>query len=229
MSTSQSGLEKKGYTYQLIRLMTLLSPVFPIGAFSYSHGLEQAVHDGLIRSSCDMEDWLRGILKKGSAWNDVIFLTEAWRYEKRGADITPLIQLARAISGSYERELEIFLQGEAFLKAVADYNIINTIGNKKAAYSVSVGVVAARIGLEMVAVATAYLQAFVANLIQAALRLVPLGQKDGVRLMHKLEEDILSLSQRTPQLTLDDLGSSTVMLDICSMRHEKLYSRVFRS
>ncbi|RCL00073.1 MAG: urease accessory protein [Candidatus Tokpelaia sp. JSC189] len=229
MTTLPSVLEEKRYSYQLIRLMTLLSPVFPIGAFSYSHGLEQAVHDRLVTSLSEMEGWLRGILKKGAAWNDAIFLAEAWRYEKKGADITPLIQLARAIAGSYERELEICMQGEAFLKAIAHYNIVCTIADKKAAYSVAVGVVAACLELELVAVATAYFQAFVSNLIQVALRLIPLGQKDGVRLMHRLEEDILSLSRETPKLTLNDLGSAAVMSDICAMRHEILYSRIFRS
>lgn len=229
MTTLTPVIEGKKYSYQLVRLMTLLSPVFPVGAFSYSHGLEQAVHDGFVTCRSEMEGWLRGILKKGAAWNDAIFLAEAWRCEKKGADITALMQLARAMAGSYEREMEICMQGEAFLKAIADYSIVCTIADKKPAYSVAVGVVAARTGIELVAVATAYLHAFVSNLIQAALRLVPLGQKDGVRLMHELEEDILSLSQKTPQLTLDDLGSAAIMSDICAMRHETLYSRIFRS
>jgi len=219
----------EGGNHQLLQLMTLLSPVFPIGSFSYSHGLEQVVHEGFVTSRADMERWLHALLKAGSAWNDTVFLAVAWQEVKNGNNIVELAQLACAMAGSREREMETCMQGQAFLLATAEYGIAVPLTYQRLAYPVAVGIVAAGMGLELAAVAAAYLHAFISNLVQAALRLVPLGQKDGVKLMHAVENDILALSRQTPNLALTDLGSSALMSDICAMRHETLYSRIFRS
>lgn len=214
---------------ELLQLMTLLSPVFPVGAFSYSHGLEQAVHDSLVTCREEMEDWLRGLLHRGSAWNDTVLLVQAWRAAAGGAGLAELAQLARALADSREREIETCLQGQAFLRAAADYGVPCSTGEENLAYPLAVGAVAAGLGIGLSAVAAAYLHAFVSNLIQAGLRFVPLGQKDGVRLIHALEGDIVSLSRQAPQRALADLGSAAVTSDICAMRHETLYSRIFRT
>jgi len=216
-------------TQQLLRLMTLLSPVFPVGSFSYSHGLEQAVHDGLISCCAEAEHWLRDLLHKGTAHNDVIFLSQAWQLMTDGNDISEIAQLASALSGSREREMETLLQGKAFLKAVMDYDFVFDMAAEDLPYPVAVGAVSARMRLDLESAVTAYLHAFVSNLVQAALRLVPLGQKDGVRLLHALEEDILTLGEQAALLTCADLGAAAFMSDICTMRHETLYSRIFRS
>ncbi|AQS41224.1 MAG: Urease accessory protein UreF (precursor) [Candidatus Tokpelaia hoelldobleri] len=222
-------IEHHHNTQQLLRLMTLLSPVFPVGSFSYSHGLEQAVHDGLINNCAEAGHWLRNLLHKGTAHNDVIFLAQAWQLVNDDEDISELAQLACALSGSREREMETLLQGKAFLKAVMDYDFIFDGIGENLPYPVAVGAVSARMGLERTSAVTAYLHAFVSNLVQAALRLVPLGQKDGVKLLHVLEEDILALGEQASRLTCADLGAAALMSDICAMRHETLYSRIFRS
>lgn len=229
MNKSRSIFETESIARQLLQLMTVLSPVFPVGSFSYSHGIEQCIHDGFVTCRAEMETWLRALLKKGTARNDVVFFVEAWRSTKTGRSITELAQLARAMSGSSEREMETCMQGQAFLQAAENYGTIFSIDDKKLAYPIAVGIFAAEMCIELVAGAAAYLHAFVSNLIQAGLRLVPLGQRDGVKIMRKLEDDILKLSQQALNLTLDDLGSAAIMSDICSMRHETLYTRIFRS
>ena len=97
------------------------------------------------------------------------------------------------------------------------------------AYPVAVGTAMARYAIELQPALTSYLHAFTSNLVQVAVRLVPLGQRDGVAALGALEPILLATAARAEQSSLDDLGSAAVMSDIMSMKHEIQYSRVFRS
>lgn len=210
----------------LVRLMTWLSPAFPVGAFSYSHGIERAIHDGVIVDRPTLVTWLTELLERGSAWNDAVLMAEAWR----GGDVA---ELAEAMAGSRERHMETMLQGEAFAAAMADWTGVagdpaKTMG-KGAAYPVAVGRAAAAHGVALEPALVAYLHAFASNLVQAAVRLVPLGQRAGVGAMADLEPVILDAARRAAASGLEDLGSATFMSEIAAMRHETQYSRVFRS
>lgn len=213
----------------LARLMTWLSPAFPVGAFAYSHGLERAIHDGLIRDRVSLHEWLGALLEQGSAWNDAVLLAEAWRRTGADEDITEVAELAEAMSGSRERHMETTLQGGAFVDAMAAWSGEPASGEGPVAYPVAVGSAAARHGVDLADALTAYLHAFASNLVQACVRLVPLGQRDGVATLAALERVILRSAQRAAGSTLDDLGSCTIRADILSMNHETQYSRVFRS
>lgn len=217
-------------TTTLARLMTWLSPAFPVGAFAYSHGLERAIHDGLIRDRQGLLAWLEALLEQGSAWNDVVLMTEAWRNTAAGESLGAVTELAEAMSGSRERHMETTLQGSAFVDAMASWSGEPAMGGEgPVAYPVAVGSAAARHGIELADALTAYLHAFASNLVQACVRLVPLGQRDGVATLAALEPVILLTARRAAASTLDDLGSCTVRADILSMNHETQYSRVFRS
>src|SRR5690349_613344 len=78
----------------LLRLMTWLSPAFPVGSFSYSHGLERAVHDGLVAGAGELQDWLEQLLEAGSAWNDAVLFAESWRRAADEGDLMGLAELA---------------------------------------------------------------------------------------------------------------------------------------
>jgi len=214
----------------LARLMTWLSPAFPVGAFAYSHGLERAIHDGLIRDRQGLLAWLEVLLERGSAWNDAVLLAGAWRNVAAGESISDVAELAEAMAGSRERHMETTLQGSAFVDAMAAWGGEPPAdGEGPVAYPVAVGSAAARHGIELADALTAYLHAFASNLVQACVRLVPLGQRDGVATLAALEPVILRTARRAAISTLDDLGSCTIRADILSMNHETQYSRVFRS
>lgn len=214
----------------LARLMTWLSPAFPVGAFAYSHGLERAIHDGLIRDRQSLLAWLEPLLEQGSAWNDAVLLAEAWRRASAGKDIAEVAELAEAMSGSRERHMETTLQGSAFVDAMAAWSGEPPASREgPVAYPVAVGSAAARHGVGLADALTAYLHAFASNLVQACVRLVPLGQRDGVATLAALEPVILRTARRAAASALDDLGSCTIRADILSMNHETQYSRVFRS
>ena len=212
----------------LLRLMTLFSPVFPVGGFAYSHGLEQAVYENFIKNADDLFNWLDDLLVHGSLHNDAILVAETWRYTNLNQNISPLIEIANAIAASKERLMEIDLQGAAFCKAVTEMGVSNKI-YKALPYPIAVGVLGHQLEISLPSLLTAYLHAFISNLVQAAIRLVPLGQSNGVKTMARMEERVLSLVMQSGKLTLDNLGSCCLLSDIMAMRHETLYSRIFRS
>lgn len=221
---------------RLLRLMSWLSPAFPVGAFAYSHGLECAIHDRLICDRPSLVGWLDDLVERGSGWNDAVLLAQAWREASAGRDCEDVMEFAEAMAGSKERHMETTLQGAAFGEAVAAWIVPegrqpfqSLAESRPVSYPVAVGMAAALHSISLPETLTAYLHAFTSNLIQAAVRLVPLGQRDGITALAALEPVILQAASRAARSSLDDLGSATFFSDLLSMRHETQYSRVFRS
>ncbi|RZS88114.1 urease accessory protein [Phyllobacterium myrsinacearum] len=213
----------------LLRLMTWLSPAFPVGAFSYSHGIERAIHDGLIRDKDTLHSWLTDLLQHGSIWNDAVLFAASWHEAQAGGDCQPIAALGEAMAGSKERHMETMLQGGAFLQAIAHWGGDQPGATEEMPYPVAVAIAAACNGVELQPGLAAFVHAVISNLIQGAVRLVPLGQSHGVALMAALEQPILAVAQRAAASSLDDLGSAAILSDIMAMQHETQYSRVFRS
>jgi urease accessory protein len=216
----------------LLRLMTWLSPSFPVGAFSYSHGLEWAVHEGAIRSAEALHDWIEDLLRRGSAWNDAILLAEAW-HASHGLDeqrLRAASELGEALAPSSERHLETMQMGAAFLEAAAAWSgAIPAELDRSAPYPVAIGAVSARLNGDLEETLLAFLHAFASNLISAAIRLGVIGQSHAVAIAASLEPVLLGTARRAAQSSLDDLGSTTAAADIASMRHETMQPRLFRS
>lgn len=214
----------------LLRLMAWLSPAFPIGSFSYSHGLERAVHDGLVREADSLADWIAALITTGSGWNDAVLLAESWRQAKAVASLAEVAELAEAASGSAERHLESTLQGAAFLKAATPWlSLMPDDLPANCPYSVAVGVVAGRGGVPLDFALSAFLHAFASNQLQAAIRLSVIGQIDAMALLAGFEQAISVTSARAARSSLEDLGSATMSVEIAAMNHETQYSRLFRS
>jgi urease accessory protein len=217
-------------TADLVRLMTWLSPAFPIGAFSYSGGLEQVVADGDVRDAGTLKDWLESLLAYGTLWNDAVLFAEAHNALADDERLAEAAALAEALSGSAERHRETMLQGGAFLSAAANWPhpVLARLGGA-AAYPVAVGAVAAAHGVAAEAGLAAYLHAVASNLVSVAIRCGVIGQKDGVAVLAGLEARILASAARAAGSTLDDLGAATLRAEIASLRHETLPTRLFRS
>ncbi len=215
---------------QTLRIMTLLSPSFPVGAFSYSHGLEQAVTDGLVNDQIELGGWIAALLKHGAGWNDAVLLAESHRRARNGEELREVIELAEALAGSKERHLEQQSQGAAFISAAlaGGMDAPESLGDE-AAYAVAAGAIAALQEIDLECVLAGYLHAFASNQIQGAIRLGVLGQAGGVAALTGLEPLITDIARRAADTTLDDLGSCAIIADIMSMRHENLYSRIFRT
>jgi len=221
----------------LYRLMTWLSPAYPVGAFSYSHGLEYAIEAGLIRDRDSTRDWLHDVLRFGGGSNDGVFLVSAHRAAAQGdrAGLREVAELAAAFAPSAELALETGAQGAAFIRVTRDAWACDALDwliedwRGPYAYPVAVGAAAAGHGIARDRALLGYLLGFAANLVSAAVRLVPLGQSDGQRVTAALEPTILQTVARLGDATLGDAGAATVLNDICSMLHETQYTRLFRS
>ncbi len=214
----------------VLRLLAWLSPAFPVGSFSYSHGLERAVHDGLVADAADLREWIEQLVRSGSGWNDAVLFAEAWRRVTAGGDLSEIASLAEALAGSRERHMESMLQGAAFLKAAENWPAAGlTTLPPDCAYCVAVAVLAGVHCIPLADALGAFVQAFTSNLIQAGIRLGVLGQRDAVALLAGLETVVVDVATRAATSTIDDLGACIVLSDVMAMRHETQYSRLFRA
>jgi urease accessory protein len=209
----------------LLHLLAWLSPAFPTGGFAYSHGLEWAVEAGDIKDADTLCDWLTDVVTHGSTRSDTILLRHAHRNAFDSTALRDIAALALAATPSRERRDEALYQGRAFVLAVAPWTEVPG----DVPYAVAVGIAAARETIPEDDTAVAYVQAFATNLISAAVRLVPLGQTAGLRVLAALEPVILATAAATRTATLDDLGGCSFRSDLAAMRHETQYTRLFRS
>jgi urease accessory protein len=243
MTTSERALPGAGSGMNadeaaaLYRLMTWLSPSFPVGAFSYSSGIEWAVEAGDITDVASLRDWLAAMLTDGSGFCDAVFLAQAHRAAsvQDKAALREISELAAAFVPSRERQLETTTQGRAFLEIARSAWSCDGLDGMVAAcdgaivYPTAVGIVSAAHAVPLAPAMHAFLHAVVSNWISAGARLVPLGQTDSQRILASLETDVAATAQRALDASLDDLGSATFRADLASLRHETQYTRLFRS
>jgi urease accessory protein len=221
----------------LYRLMTWLSPAFPVGAFSYSSGIEWAVEAGDVTDAASLRDWLAAMLDEGSGFCDAVFLAQAHRaaWARDEASLREIAELAAAFVPSRERQLETSTQGRAFIEIARSAWACDGLDGMVAAcgssmvYPVAVGLVSAGHAVPLQPALHAFLHAVVSNWISAGARLVPLGQTDSQRILASLEADVAATAKRALDASLDDLGSATFRADLASLRHETQYTRLFRS
>jgi urease accessory protein len=221
----------------LYRLMTWLSPAFPVGAFSYSSGIEWAVEAGDIIDVTTLRDWLSTMLAEGPGFCDSVFLAHAHRAAASSDDagLREVAELAAAFAPSRERHLETAAQGRAFIEiARAAWNCdgldrLIAACDGAIVYPVAVGIVSAAHAIPLASTMHAFLHAVTSNWISAGARLIPLGQTDSQRALAALELIVVATGKRALGATLDDLGSATFRADLASMHHETQYTRLFRS
>jgi urease accessory protein len=213
----------------LLRLLAWLSPAFPTGGFAWSHGVEQAVEDGDISDPASLLDWLEDVLRYGSGRTDAILLLHAHAAHSDRAALAELAEFARACQPSRERLAETLGQGNAFALAAAPWGAGVMAGIDDLPYPVAVGALAGAHGIDADAACAGFIQALAANMISAAMRLVPLGQSAGLRVLAGLEAAILAVAAEARGASLDDAGSACWRADLAAMRHETQYSRLFRS
>lgn len=221
----------------LYRLMTWLSPSFPVGAFSYSSGIEWAVEASDITDAASLQGWLSAMLSDGGGFCDGVFLAHIHRAATAGDDtaLRDVAELASAFAPSKERLLETSTQGKAFIDISlnawphAELQKLITACDGPVVYPVAVGLVSAAHGVALGPTMHAFFHAVVSNWISAGARLVPLGQTDSQRVLAALEPVVVDTGRRAMAAALDDLGSATFRADIASMRHETQYTRLFRS
>jgi urease accessory protein len=214
----------------LQRLMTWLSPAFPVGGFAWSGGLETAIADGRVGDSAALEDWIAGNLAHGGLRTDAILLAHAHRNAGDAAALEELAELCLALVPAAERVREMTLTGDAFRIAAGAWpsDVLARLPTP-CPYCIAVGAVAAAHRIEPGDTLLAFLTTALHQQVSVAVRLVPLGQKDGLRVMAALEKAVARLAVEAATAGLDAIGGSAYAADIAQMRHETLATRIFRS
>jgi urease accessory protein len=239
----------------LYRLLAWASPSFPIGAFSYSHGLEAAAAGGGVSDRASLQSWIAAVVTQGSGRIDADILTEAYRAAEAGDAVALDAANHRALAfrATAELALEAAQQGEAFLNTCRaawpdafleewatphrirverqgeglDPNAIAS--ERRICHSAVFGAVAARAGIALEDGLIGYLQNFAANLVSAGLRLGIIGQTDGQRILAALEPAIAHAASSALTRDTADFGAASFAADLASMAHETQYMRLFRS
>jgi urease accessory protein len=221
----------------LYRLLAWLSPAYPVGAFSYSSGIEWAVEAGDIKDAGTLRGWLAVMLAEGAGFCDAVLFAQGHHAAADEDDqaLRGISELAAALAPTKERHLETAAQGLAFVEATratwpcAALDRLKAVWDGPVAYPVAVAAAAAGHGIALEPALAAFLQALAANWVSAGVRLIPLGQTDGQRVLAALEPVIAATAQRALAASLDDIGSSAFRADLASARHETQYTRLFRS
>lgn len=224
----------------IYRLSAWLSPAFPVGAYTYSSGLEFTVEAGLVTDAAALESWLTGQFQVGAGAIDGGFFCISHRaaaQDDRDA-LAECLDWADALRPTSELALESAAQGEAFLKTVRaawPHSRVDALGDlaaardRKPAYAVAVGAVCGIYGVSLDLALTAFLHAVAANLVSAAVRAIPLGQTDGQRVTAALEPVLAETAAAAKTMSLENLGAATPVADWASMQHETQHTRLFRS
>jgi urease accessory protein len=217
--------------------MAWLSPSYPVGAFSYSSGIEWAVEAGDITDAETLRQWLAVVVGEGGGFCDAVFFVHAYRAAEEADDavLRGVAELAAAFTPSRERHLETTAQGRAFAETTraawpcAALDLLSDAWDGPLAYPVAVAAACAGHGIALPAALGAYLHAVAANLISAGVRLIPLGQTAGQRLLAQLAPVVAATAERALVTPLDEVGGAAFRADLASMRHETQYTRLFRS
>ncbi|TFZ03747.1 urease accessory protein UreF [Ramlibacter humi] len=214
----------------LLRLIWLASPALPVGGFSYSEGLEAAVDAGLVRDEATAGDWLVEQLHLAQAEADLSIVpaaVQAWRTD----DLARVRELDAWVRRTRETA-ELRLQSEQMGRSMGEWErSLAPAPDERAAWTYPVAFAHAAAPTEAAPrdVAMAYAFGWAENMMQAAIKAVPLGQGAGQRILLRLANDIPAAADHACALDDGQRQAFTPMLAILSARHETQYSRLFRS
>ncbi|MDX3884319.1 MAG: urease accessory protein UreF [Sphingomonas sp.] len=220
----------------LQHLLAWTSPAYPVGAFTYSHGLETAVDDQRVRDVAGLAFYIEAVLARGGGWVDAVLFGHGWRAAADPQAFDEVAALAAAFRGSSETALESHQQGRSFLTVTrrawphpALDGFAGRWGDRPIAHAVVLALACAAHGVPLEPALHAYLHGTAANLVSAGVRLVPLGQTDGQIATALLARSIPPIAAQAIATPLDDLGTAAPLLELASIHHETLYTRLFRS
>lgn len=234
------------------RLMAWTSPAYPVGGFSYSHGIEMAVEEGRLTHQAALVDYIASVLRQGAGRVDAVLFAQAHAAAELDRDrpeplcsgresrsptatLDEIAELAAAWRGTAETALEATQQGGSFASVTARcwpdarFAAFAARHRGRLSHAVAFGAASGMAGMALRPALFAFLQGFCANLVSAGVRLIPLGQTDGQIATAALLPIIAACTDAALDATLEELGTAAPLLDMLSMRHETQYTRLFRS
>jgi urease accessory protein len=223
-------------TPSLLQLIWLASPALPIGGFSYSEGLEAAIDKGFVHDEHSAGQWLVDQLHLTQSRGDMAVLAQmvvAWQ-ARDIPHLAALSQWVHATRESAELRLQSEQMGRSMLEWLRNLNAIDAdtialCNSWVPTYPLMFALALSRTGAPLDQCLQAYAFGWAENMVQAALKSVPLGQNSGQRILTQLAQEIASAVQHAMQTTDDTRQAFSPMLSILSAQHETQYSRLFRS
>lgn len=223
----------------LLRLMQLVSPALPVGAYAYSQGMEYAIHLDWINNEQTSQQWIEGIIKNNLMKLDVPIICKmykAWQ-DNDLALISYWSDFLHASRETKELQLEDQQLGKALAKLLVDLNITSAEGflkSDRASFACLFSLACERWNIEQKQCVQGYLWAWCENQVAAATKLVPLGQTAGQRILSSLQIVITDIihtieQQKNKEMKDEEIGMSLPGLSMASALHEVQYSRLFRS
>ncbi|AXY68598.1 urease accessory protein UreF [Thermosynechococcus sichuanensis E542] len=219
----------------LLTLLQWVSPALPIGGFNYSEGLETLIAQGKITSAAAVQDWLAFELAFGSAQLETAVMVRVYRAIAKG-DFDAVHRWNAWLSAareSAELRAQNWQMGTALISLVAALDRLPPDLQTGQPYpwnvSVAFCIATALADIPLETALLGYLHSWGTTLINAAVKLIPLGQRAGQVLLRQLQPHIQQTVQQSLKVTDDNLESSTLGLALASMQHETLYCRLFRS
>lgn len=228
----------------LLRLLQLSSSTLPVGAYSYSEGLEQLVATQRIASAAALQDWMTQELRYGSLRIEAGIMLRAY-HATIAQDTAALLVWNHWWSAARDTEelrLQSWQMGRSLLRLFLDledpdqkgavdkhWPALRELFGQECNFAIAFGIVAAAWHIEPTAALLGYIQSWGTNLIGAGIKLIPLGQTAGQQLLLNLEHEIYAAVELILALSNEALESCGWGLSLASMAHESLYSRLFRS
>jgi urease accessory protein len=221
--------------FALLHLLQLTSPALPVGAYSYSDGLESLVDRGKIGDRATLYDWLAGELAGGTIRMETAIVLRGYGgfCQQDWGQINYWNAWLSAARETRELRLQNWQMGQSLLRLLADLTpaVTEAIAaiDSPCNYAIAFALASASRHIDPQTATLAYLYSWTANLISAGVRSIPLGQTEGQQIQRQLQPAIVVARDAIAQLTDDDLASCSWGLSLASMAHETQYSRLFRS
>ena len=217
-------------TERLAHLLQLVSPALPVGAYSYSGGLEAAVEAGIVRDAASAERWIGDVLAHSVACMEAPVLLRLYAAWQKGdaAAVARWNERFLASRETAELRAETVQMGYSLARLAGELGL-GEIALEEIAYPTAFSFAAERWEIDPQAALEGYLWAWLENQAMAAVKSVPLGQTDAQRILLSLGERLAEISARAKLLSDDELGNFAPGLALQSSRHETQYSRLFRS
>ena len=220
---------------KLLHILQLASPTLPVGAYSYSEGLEALVEQGIVRDYESLSRWLSQELQHGSIVVETAIMFRAYQSLVQG-DLQKLATWNAWLSAAWETEelrQQSWQMGRSLVKLLVDLqpdlaSVTDSI-TRSCNYAIAFGIAAAYWEIHSSDAIVAYFQSWVTNLISAGVKLIPLGQTDGQKLLLNIHPLLIESTNKVLDLPDENLASCSWGLSLASMAHQGQYTRLFRS
>lgn len=217
-----------------VRLLHLVSPVLPVGAYTYSQGLEAAIDQGAVHDEASALDWIGDALRQGVARAEAVYLAhmlQAW--ETVALDrLRELNEAFLANRETAELRAETLQMGYSLARLLADLpgqSAGRLAGFEEVSLPLAWSLAAVTWAVPVEAAVEGYLWAWLENQVMAAVKAVPLGQTSGQRLLAVLGTALPAMALVARRTPIEDTHNWLPALAIASSRHETQYTRLFRS